>query len=104
MARGCGLEESKELGELCFEDEVYFDHYQGDVLNGLRDGNGTFSFADGSFYSGMWRDNKPCGVGIFHYTDGKYDAGIYSVRLQSKSRKGFWTATDGRSTPTTTYT
>ena len=67
------------LNDLCWEGEIYFDHYQGDILNGLRDGNGTFTFADGSFHSGLWKNNKPCGLGIFHYNDGKYDTGIYSV-------------------------
>lgn len=70
---------AKEINELYNDNELYFDHYHGDVVNGQRDGNGTFTFADGSFYSGMWKGNKPSGLGIFHYTDGKYDAGLYSV-------------------------
>ena len=47
----------------------------------MRDGNGTFYFADGSFYTGMWKENKPCGIGLFRYNDGKYDSGIYAVIL-----------------------
>ncbi len=67
----------KELREFCWDGELYFDHYEGEVVNGMRDGGGQFTFADGSFYAGQWKGNKPCGLGLFHYLDGKYDAGIY---------------------------
>ena len=78
------------LNDLFCEGETYFDHYYGDIVDGARNGNGVFSFADGSFYSGMWKDNKTYGLGIFHYTDGKYDAGIYTVLLDHMNcRKDF---------------
>ena len=70
---------SREMSEFCWEGELYFDHYEGQILNGMRDGNGTFVFADGSFYAGLWKANKPSGLGIFHYIDGKFDAGLYRV-------------------------
>ena len=90
VIKGNYLKGYKNLTDLYFEDEIYFDHYQGDILNGARDGNGTFFFADGSFYSGIWKNNKPSGVGIFHYTDNKYDVGIYSVTIGFINRKVFW--------------
>jgi len=74
---GGSASQLKDLAEETWEGELYFDHYQGDIMNGMRDGNGTFTFADGSFYTGMWKSNKPSGIGLFHYTDGKYDVGVY---------------------------
>ena len=85
------------------DNELYFDHYHGDIINGQRDGNGTFTFADGSFYSGIWRGNKPSGVGMFHYTDGKYDAGIYSVKQYITHRKDYCMDTVKHNTLMETY-
>ena len=50
-------------------------------MNGMRNGNGTFVFEDNTLYIGTWKDNNPCGLGLFYYNDGKYDTGIYSVSL-----------------------
>ena len=69
----------KEFSEFSWGGELYFDRYEGDLLDGMRDGNGLFVFADGSFYTGQWRNNKPSGLGLFHYIDGKFDSGIYQV-------------------------
>ncbi len=63
--------------EFCWDGDLYFDHYEGDVVNGMREGNGQFTFTDGSFYAGQWKSNKPCGLGLFRYADGKYDVGMY---------------------------
>ncbi len=52
-------------------------------MDGLRDGNGTFVFGDGSFYTGQWRHNAPSGLGLFHYTDEKYDTGIYKAEFRA---------------------
>lgn len=67
------------LSNLKLEGELMFDRYEGDILNGYRHGNGLFVFADGSYYSGQWRYNKPSGLGLFHYTDEKFDTGVYEV-------------------------
>ena len=37
--------------------EVYF-VYEGEWVNGRRNGQGTMTFADGSVYSGTWKDNN----------------------------------------------
>eukprot|EP00826_Nyctotherus_ovalis_P024284 TRINITY_DN18804_c0_g1_i1.p1 TRINITY_DN18804_c0_g1~~TRINITY_DN18804_c0_g1_i1.p1 ORF type:complete len:285 (-),score=67.10 TRINITY_DN18804_c0_g1_i1:435-1289(-) len=71
----------KELAETFCEASMNFSRYHGDIVDGMRDGNGTFIFEDGSFYAGTWKKNSPCGVGLFFYTDGKFDAGIYSGGL-----------------------
>jgi hypothetical protein len=39
--------------------------------NGLPNGQGAMSYADGSGYEGEWRDNVPNGQGIYTYKDGK---------------------------------
>jgi len=62
-----------------WDNTMNFSRYYGDVVDGKREGNGTFIFEDGSFYAGTWKNNNPYGLGLFFYTDGKYDAGIYAV-------------------------
>ena len=86
MTRSYGVEinsrkgkASKELNEFFLNEEFCFDHYEGEIVDGMRDGNGLFVFTDGSFYSGQWKNNKPSGLGMFHYADGKYDTGVYKV-------------------------
>ena len=51
------------------------DVYTGDVNNdGKFHGNGTMKYADGSLYTGEWRDNKRNGKGCIKYANGNsYD-------------------------------
>ena len=46
----------------------------------MRHGNGIYTFSNGSYYEGQWRNNLPNGLGLFHYPDGKFDAGFYKAR------------------------
>ena len=48
--------------------------YQGEMVNGVREGKGTYSFANGDKYEGDWKNNKMEGKGVYTYKDGdKYD-------------------------------
>ncbi len=65
--------------DIPWEERLHFNHYNGEIRNGMRHGNGSFMFSNGSYYEGQWRHNLPNGLGIFYYADGKYDAGTYQV-------------------------
>mgnify|MGYP000433107852 CR=1 FL=1 len=45
--------------------------YFGERENGLRNGNGTFYWEDGSKYIGEWKDHKREGTGIMYTGDGR---------------------------------
>ncbi|CAD8063264.1 unnamed protein product [Paramecium sonneborni] len=46
--------------------------YEGEKLNGLRHGNGTFFYQDnGGVYEGQWFENKMHGMGTLFYASGK---------------------------------
>lgn len=44
--------------------------YRGEMKGGLRNGFGTFFYANGSQYSGNWVNNSKHGEGLFIHTDG----------------------------------
>ena len=49
--------------------------YEGNFLNGLRHGEGTFTWRNGSFYSGDWKDDHKHGYGKdVLFIDGKFDS------------------------------
>lgn len=57
--------------------DLFFDHYEGDMVNAKREGNGILYSRDGSRYEGTWKDNKPNGIGVYVYADQKFDIGEY---------------------------
>jgi hypothetical protein len=58
--------------------------YTGETKNGdIRHGKGTFCFADGKFYEGMWVDGKKCGQGTMKQPDGKIAEGMWANGKQN---------------------
>ena len=48
--------------------------YNGEMVNGVREGKGTYSFENGDKYEGYWKNNKMEGKGVYLYKSGaKYD-------------------------------
>ena len=45
--------------------------YEGNKENGLRNGNGRFTYVTGAFYEGEWKNNKKDGKGVLMNGDGK---------------------------------
>lgn len=41
--------------------------YEGEVIEGKRDGTGTYTWNTGEFYDGKWTDNKMNGYGTYYY-------------------------------------
>ena len=60
--------------------EIKYDtgRYVGQVLNGLREGNGIYYFNNGNRYEGDWRNDKKEGKGIIYYNNGDRMMGDYS--------------------------
>ena len=44
--------------------------YEGDFLEGKFHGQGTYTFANGDYYTGAWENSKRNGYGIYQWTDG----------------------------------
>lgn len=44
--------------------------YEGEWLNGLREGQGQQIWSDNSRYEGEWKNNKANGRGILYHSDG----------------------------------
>ena len=44
--------------------------YVGEMLDGMRHGQGQHTWEDGSVYAGQWNKDKRDGKGTFTYTDG----------------------------------
>ena len=51
--------------------------YEGDVVNGQRNGYGILSFTSGAKYEGYHKDGKYCGKGIYIFADGRFYAGDF---------------------------
>ena len=48
--------------------------YKGEMVNGVREGKGTYTFSNGDIYEGYWKNNKMEGKGVYNFKDGdKYD-------------------------------
>ena len=64
--------------------------YQGDLVNGVRQGKGKYYFENGDKYEGDWKNNKMEGSGIYEYNDGdKYDGDWVAGKKQGKGTYTF---------------
>ena len=53
------------------------DTYNGDIVGGLRHGQGTFTWVDGSVYIGSWAEGNQHGEGTKTWADGSSYTGAY---------------------------
>lgn len=51
--------------------------YVGEFMNGKKNGQGTFTWADGAKYVGGWMDGKMHGQGTFTKDDGAIVKGLF---------------------------
>ena len=54
------------------------DIYTGDIKEGLKDGQGVYSFINGDKYTGMWKNNLQHGIGKTEYAKGGKFYGCYA--------------------------
>ncbi len=49
--------------------DFFFEHFEGDFVDGRYEGNGILYHKDGSRSEGSWKNNKPNGLGATVYSD-----------------------------------
>ena len=70
--------------------------YDGDLVDGIRHGQGIETYANGNKYDGEWKDGKRHGQGIMTYVSGnkyvgewkngkKHDEGIFAKNKEIKN-------------------
>ena len=63
----------KKMTEESYENGKYI----GEMVNGKREGKGTYFFADGDVYEGEWKDGKKEGKGTYYFKDGDIYEGYW---------------------------
>ena len=77
------------VGKSTFSNGVY----EGEIADGVRSGNGTYTFSEGGSYAGKWANNMRQGQGKMTLPNGDvYDGEIY---LDKKHGRGKYTFSDG---------
>lgn len=51
------------------------DRYEGEMVNGVREGKGTYFYHNGDKYEGWWQGNKKNGMGTLYYKNGNLHIG-----------------------------
>jgi hypothetical protein len=72
-----------------FDDQFKGNKYEGEFKNGLPDGKGKYSFADGEIYSGEWSKGMPHGLGQYKFRDGRIFEGEYVEGQKTKGKLKF---------------
>ncbi|MGH1335834.1 MAG: caspase family protein [Aureispira sp.] len=67
--------------------KTYQGRYEGNFLNGKRDGKGKFAYANGAIYDGSWKEGKPNGLGARVFKDGKIESGVWEAGRLVKRQK-----------------
>jgi tRNA A-37 threonylcarbamoyl transferase component Bud32 len=70
--------------EKCVLNYTNGDKYEGEVLNGQRDGYGIYYYQNGDKYEGIWSKNKKHGMGSMCYKDGN----MYIGQWQNSEKHG----------------
>jgi hypothetical protein len=78
-------------GKLTYLDKLY----EGEWINGIKEGRGIYRYTDGRYYEGEWKNDKKEGHGIYRYTDGRYYEGEW--KNDKKEGQGFFNFLDGGS-------
>jgi len=68
------------------------DSYEGQVLRGLKHGQGTYTWANGASYTGEWANNVPCGDGSYSWLDGESYKGAFKFGRRHGSGAYTWTS------------
>ena len=92
------------------------DKYEGEILDGIREGFGTYIYQTGDKYIGYWHENKKHGTGTFYGREGNLYIGqwrnnqkdglgtyyfktgekyIGEFKSGKKDGKGYWFSCDG---------
>jgi len=69
------------------EDHLNRDEYKGEMNHGVREGHGTLYWKDGSYYSGVWREDKKEGEGTLFYSNGDIYTGHWTAEKKDGEGK-----------------
>ena len=53
-----------------FNQDLDNEKYEGELVNGKKEGKGKFTYKNGCIYEGFFKNNKKEGSGVFYYTNG----------------------------------
>lgn len=68
--------------------------YEGDIINGMRHGIGTYIYEDNKIYKGNWSKNNYDGFGVLTFSNGgQYEGSWFNNK---KHGHGKWTYADGK--------
>ncbi|MBE6901472.1 MAG: hypothetical protein E7478_03275 [Ruminococcaceae bacterium] len=59
------------------KDAISADRYEGELVNGIREGRGTMYFKSGNIYKGEWHNGLMHGFGEFIYKSGEHYVGDF---------------------------
>lgn len=91
LHHGHGTFNQQHIGVEVWEDGS---HFEGNYIEGRKEGRGKFFWTDGSVYEGEFRDNKLEGHGVYRWNDGRvYEGQWKSSRMEGK---GKFTFPDGK--------
>lgn len=71
------------------DNKLLRNRYVGYWKLGLRNGQGTFYYSNGSKYEGEWKDNLKHGYGVFTFEDGTtYNGPFENDRMVNRTLQG----------------
>ena len=82
-----GTSNSSEQKESFILSYTNGDKYEGEVINGVRNGYGTYFYHNGDKFEGFWKDNKKHGMGTLYYKDGN----LYVGQWRNSEKDGIGT-------------
>lgn len=95
--------DNSKVPEKCVLNYTNGDKYEGEVLNGQREGYGVYYYQNGDKYEGIWSKNKKHGMGSMCYKDGnmyigqwknseKHGTGVFYYKTGEKYEGEFLTS------------
>lgn len=66
------------------------DRYVGEIVDGMRDGNGTLYYSTKDRYVGEWKADKREGTGILYYNDNKRYEGEWKADQKEGTGSFYW--------------
>ena len=90
-------------GNICKAKIVYpnGDTYDGEILNGMKHGKGTYKWSKGASYDGAWKNDVMSGKGTFLYTSDSYPKLVVTFKDGKPNGDGTYTTKNGKSYKTT---
>lgn len=79
------LMDSEPYSDSTYVTQVYSNGvYDGEIVNGKRNGQGKYAYDSGNVYEGEWKDGKKAGQGKFTWADGS----VYEGEWKDDERNG----------------